>query len=271
MTEVLPEIAEQDAAGETARIYDDIRSRMGVPMVALFYRNLAAIDGALEWMWAVIRPMVDDGRLESAAASVASQGHCARIGPLSVADPATARAASDIVAAYNRANPFNLTCAMVLGQCLSSSRSTPPDAAIPAGHLPPAVATLPAMVALDAIPTEVMTRLAALETPDTRGDGIVASLYRHLAHWPDLLAAAAEALAPRFGDGGVQTAARAVAARASELAPHLLADTGIPALPDALEANRAVVSRSVERFSRRIPEMIVAGRLLAAAMGENGE
>ena len=48
----LAEVSEKDAGGRIADLYDDIRRVTGVHSVALVYRALAAIPGALEMVWA---------------------------------------------------------------------------------------------------------------------------------------------------------------------------------------------------------------------------
>ena len=52
----LPELPESEATGDKARIYGEIRTLGGVPMVALIYRHLATLPGALEWMWEALSP-----------------------------------------------------------------------------------------------------------------------------------------------------------------------------------------------------------------------
>jgi len=69
----LAELAERDAAGEQADIYAQMRRLGGVPMVALIFRHLATLPGALEWMWGAIGPAWRTGQLQEAAWNVASE------------------------------------------------------------------------------------------------------------------------------------------------------------------------------------------------------
>jgi len=69
----LPELAERDASGETAAIYAEIRRLGGVPMVALIFRHLATLPGALEWMWAALGPSWRSGELQEAAWRIAPE------------------------------------------------------------------------------------------------------------------------------------------------------------------------------------------------------
>src|SRR6187401_2135555 len=65
--ELLQELPEAHATGELRRIYAEIRSLSGVPIVALSYRHLATIPGALEWAWALLEPAMRAGAVQEAA------------------------------------------------------------------------------------------------------------------------------------------------------------------------------------------------------------
>ena len=262
--DILQEVPEAGAPERVATLYDQIRRGMRVPMVALFYRNLAGIDGALEWMWDVIAPLLDDGRLAVTAARIARTGTLDPLSPLDAAPGAI-----DVIDAYNRANPLNFTCAAILAHLLAGERASggpnrggAESSVVPLCDAPEA---LPEMVETTAISPALQSGIGLLETSDTAGDGIIPSLYRHLAHWPDFLGEAIGALAPRFADGSLQTAARKIATAGREETAALIAGATIAPLPAALVTHRDAVSTSVEKFSRRIPEMIVVGRLLATA------
>ncbi len=268
---MLLEVPEDAAPPPIAHLYGEIRTHMGVPFVALFYRNLAGIDGALAWMWDAIAPLLASGDLQRVAARISrtGAGRPLHLSPgLSAGDR---RAVGAVVAAYNRANPINYTCAALLDHILSgrSREATVPRTSISDGPLLPlAPDSVPPMVAPDAFPPDLRAAVGRLESADTTGDGIVPSLYRHLANWPGFLGAAATALSERFDDGSILTSARAVAAAGRREAPLLIAGQDIAPVPANLMAHRAAVTDSVEKFSRRIPEMIVVGRLLAAALEE---
>ena len=51
----LPEISERDASGRVAELYDEIRRTIGLPLVNLVYRVLAASE-RLEDTWAELAP-----------------------------------------------------------------------------------------------------------------------------------------------------------------------------------------------------------------------
>ena len=50
-------ISENDATGEIAEIYNDIRTALGNGVVNLIWRHLATIDGALPWVWQAVKPL----------------------------------------------------------------------------------------------------------------------------------------------------------------------------------------------------------------------
>jgi hypothetical protein len=242
---------------------------MRVPFVALFNRNLAGIDGALEWMWDLVSPLLTSGRLEAAAATMAQSSVLQSPPRLPKASPIDQAAINQIIAAYNRANPLNFTCAAILGHVLAGTKGFSdglrPEATHGVAHLPDAPDQVSPMVSPEDFPAALRAGVASLETSDTAGDGIVPSLYRHLANWPSFLEAATETLAPRFADGSLKSVAREVSAAGQAQAASLIAGRDLAPLPNALIERREAVSESVAKFSRRIPEMIVVGRLLAAA------
>jgi hypothetical protein len=267
-TTLLREISEGAAPEPTATLYREIRRDMRVPVVALFYRNLAGIDGALNWMWDVVAPLLKSGRLEATAAHIAKTGTLVPLTPLAATAPAIG-----VIDAYNRANPLNFTCAAILAHLLAGEGSNGSDTATQSvtsdATLCAAPTQLPEMVATESMSPELRTAISRLETSDTAGDGIIPSLYRHLANWPDFLDHAVNALGPRFADGSLQTVAREIAAVGRAQTAVLIAGAKIAPVPAALLDQREAVSVSVEKFSRRIPEMIVVGRLLDGATKED--
>jgi hypothetical protein len=118
----LPEIPEADATGRVAELYDDIRAVLGLPLVNLVYRHLAAL-GCLEAAWTQLRPNLSDAAVDAAANEL--------IAPARIDFPPFSAAALEAVglrhsevatlletfAAYNHANPRNLLalCALLNG------------------------------------------------------------------------------------------------------------------------------------------------------------
>ena len=273
---LLAELPEAQAAGEARRIYAEIRRLCAVPMVALIYRHLATIPGALEWAWAALGPALRSGRLQRQAWRLAADvatPPCAisraalRSVGLGAADEAAIAAVLD---AYNRANPVNilaLRClALQLGNEAAGAPATAADA--PAWTPPPAPAPLPPMVEPQAMDADV--RALVLLLTDRAEDAAAPSplwpsLYRHLARWPALLGCASLVVTPAFAavDAAAQRLREQVEAAALALARGLPAP---PELPPPAGAARAQVLLAIERFTQRIPEMVVIGTLLRRAL-----
>ena len=50
-------IPEEDASGDIATLYADLRATLGVPFVNLIWRHLATIQGGLAWAWTLVKPL----------------------------------------------------------------------------------------------------------------------------------------------------------------------------------------------------------------------
>ena len=119
---LLAELPESDAAGELRRIYGEIRRLSGVPMVALIWRHLATLPGALEWAWSLVEPAMRAGAVQQAAWQLAAQARVPRQAAIAAAalraagiGEADERAIAEVLDAYNRANPVNF----MMVRCLS--------------------------------------------------------------------------------------------------------------------------------------------------------
>ncbi len=119
----VPAIPEDQAQGEIAALYGDIRATLGVPVVNLIWRHLATFPGGLAWAWGSVKPHYVSG-------AVKAEGRALRDG-LTLADlpawpPAVLRAAGlsaedevvigRILDTYERANAMNLIALSALNQ-----------------------------------------------------------------------------------------------------------------------------------------------------------
>ncbi len=265
---LLPELPEGEARGEIANIYAEMKHLGGVPMVALIFRHLATIPGALEWAWDAIGPLWREGRLQEAAWKMARQVSLKPLAPM----PREALAALGVdeagvceirivVDAYNVANPENMLSILCLLRLLHGARRTGTLGIRP--WTPPAApGPLVAMTDVKAMTPAVTALLDLVAAPnEAGGPRVVQSLYRHFGHRPAFLALAVTLLKQRFDDGSidgsVDTIREAMKAKARDLARACSA----PPAPDA------GIQAVCERFSSRvIPQMIVVGRLLDQAL-----
>lgn len=272
---LLEELPESRATGEVRRIYAEIRRLSGVPMVALIYRHLATIPGALEWSWRLIEPAMRAGVLQRKAWQLAQDA----VIPHQPAIPAAALRAAGITPdderqiaavldAYNRANPVNIMAVRCLSLHLAGKSSCAADAAPwPEWQPPPALPALPAMIDPAAMPPTVR-QLAQLLTDrgaQAAPSPLWPSLYRHLAHWPAFLGYAAVIIPPAFDaiDAAASRLQRQVDAATAGMGRGLVPppDLAAPAGEQARQLQSAI-----DQFSRRIPEMVVIGGVLRRAL-----
>lgn len=259
MTDPLPAIAEADATGAVAVMFADIRAVTGVGVVNLIWRHLATIPGGLDWAWGTIRPRYADGALAEAADQLRAGLALPDLGRIVLPDPA----AGLIIAAYDRTNGRAL-----LALCALIARLDGVAAAPQAEHQPRFEddLPLPPLPALAALPAELASLVLRLNLMGAgRPDPILASMYRHLAYWPELLAT----LEPRLD----------ALDRAGRLRPMIVAalDAGraagqafAPALaemPALAAADRPLVRAALARFAEdALARMVViCGAIQAAA------
>lgn len=264
----LPELPEREVTGEKASIYAEMKRLGGVPMVALIFRHLATLPGALEWTWNAIGPAWRTGRLQETAWRISRE---APLEPIA-AMPRAALTALDVndagldeirvaLAAYNRANPENMLSILCLLRLLDGSTASRPLEAR-AWTPPPAPGPLVPMTDIATMPRAVSDVLDLVAAPgEPGGPRVVQSLYRHFGHRPAFLALAVTLLRQRFDDGSIDRSVGAIRGAMSSAADDIV--RGVPASPAPHPGIRPVC----ERFGGAvIPQMIVVGRLLDEAL-----
>jgi hypothetical protein len=272
---LLAELREPEASGAVRHIYGEIKRLCAVPMVALIYRHLATIPGALEWSWAVLEPVMRAGLIQQQAWHFAS----AAVIPRDAAIPRAAlraaglgasdeRAIAAVLDAYNRANPVNLMAVRCLALHLAgNAEPAPAAAALPAWQPPAPLQPLPPMIDPQAM-TPTVRELALLLTD--RGSSsapstLWPSLYRHLAHWPAFLGYASVLVPPHFPE--IDTAATRLRQQIDKAAAELARCMTPPRdLPAPAAEQRVQLQAAIDQFSPRIPEMVVIGGLLRRAL-----
>ncbi len=256
---MLEEIREDEAAGETAAIYASIRATLGAPVVNYIWRHLATIEGALPWCWGVVSaaaPLIQAAIPASHQLTgllIVERG--LHVAATALPPPAGFDA---VVETYNRGNAWNLLSMTLLAAARSghfvdaqSPGAAPP--ALPALDVPP----YPRAEALDDRVQACIARLAG--AGPAAASGVRPSLWVHLGLWPDLLTDVERRCHPVL-------ASSAFAAAHAELlrgVPGLLGvDVPAPS-PDPLPGE-APTDRAIRVFRRRIAEMVLIGRMLAA-------
>ena len=216
-------IAEEDAVGEVAEIFADIRDTMDIPLLTSIWRTLVSVDGGLKSAWNAAKPLYQSGYPQAALASIVNSDKLPVLEPLvpgqlecagvSAEDLAQVRA---IVAAYNRSNGMNM---LALSCLVAEPSGLPLPKPEPASSLtwPPLCRLLPKAE----ISPEVWKLLLAINRFGSVNGGGLATLWRHLAHWPGLLSILQASFAPLHRIGRLEESVCAVHEQSHNLAARM--------------------------------------------------
>lgn len=267
MSDPVPAIAEADATGVARDIFDDIKATLSIPVVNLIWRHLATMDGGLEWAWTAAKPIYTSGAAEVAGDRLRAALHPPMPTPLPRGalslvglHPDARRTARAVVAAYDRGNALNLMALTALVTDPVGGAADTPAATSAKGD----DVSLPPVLSAGDVSEETWRMVLALNTFGARPDDpILATLYRHLAHWPGFLALIHAGLAPLEASGEIRrsiTQARDFA-RAEGGRLVQLAVTTSPTASPRHEAAAASISEFADHvICRMVPIGIALGR-----------
>ncbi len=278
MKDDLPEVPENQASGALRGLYQDIRLVLGVPMVNLIFRHIATLPGCLEWVWRTLRPAYvsgEMGRLGNALLmnlALPAQPLLSAFALRAVGVTRTdEKTISGILGAYNRANSMNVialhTLLNLMRDCEHDLRSHVSAHPTSKGDRARVETTekIPPMLSIEEM--DESARGLVLELMSLRPKGnvpVIASLYRHLAHWPGYLALVITVLRPMGAKGTLErlvdktrslaeAEAKTMAARLTTSSPSLFVDGEL----------KASLEKSLRFFAGDlIVEMIPIGKLL---------
>jgi hypothetical protein len=269
---LLPELAETQATGRIATIYDEIRRFSGVPYVSSLQRYLATLPGVLEWAWGTLRPAMVSGVIPETGWGLAADLRLPPASPVSVQrlrdwaiDAAGLASIRNIAANFVRVSPVNL----VTGACirLLVTGTAPSGPGLSAAWTPPAMLPpMPGNVDPNALPPGQRAVLMRFAT-EVAGTPFIPALYRQVAHWPQVLAWLAAELGPRLAAPETAAARTAFQAAARDAAPGIVATLRAPpgdAPPDAGTAQQVLAA--VARYAETSPEMTLFGQLMLDAL-----
>lgn len=233
---MIAEIPESEATGAVARCFADIRQRLGVPVVNLIWRHLAAL-GEIEACWDRVRDDIALIERHGAALNAAARDLIAPMpapAPLDWVSPGP-----QILVSYERGNSMNLaTVRLLLGCPAPAGKGSLP-------HAPEQVPPVPRFASLPAALQSAIERLAAAGPgADT---GILPTLWVHLACLPDLLGAISATIPRTLADERFRSAHASLTARPASGAASGLSETA---------------ALTLQRFNRRIGEMLLIGLYL---------
>jgi hypothetical protein len=203
----VPAITERDATGEAAEIFEDIRNTLDVEVVNLIWRHLATIPGGLAWVWHSLKPLYR-GPAIGPAEHIRSNLMLPRVPPFSsdtlVAAGLDVSAVSSIRAildSYRHTNALALVCFSAFLARFGTARTSPVETSLSAGrggsYVRPGRVTLPRLVPIAEMSPSLANLIHELNGFGEDSDpALVASMYRHLAHWPAYLALVRTLLVP---------------------------------------------------------------------------
>lgn len=270
----LPEIKEDDATGEIAALYDDIRAVVNVPMVNLIFRHMATVPGCLMWAWGTIRPLYVGGEILNAAAALTANvlpGHAA---DLNTPIANTNLSSADVVAidrvldAYGRANPMNLIGLKIIDLALDGTSQSPGTSKGPALNKsdlikPKGLIELLPMVDPATSPFRTHYALHNLAHQIHGGDtGVIPSLYRHFGQWPGFLENLEGALTPLFADDTFERAAQTMQRTGEANALTLYETLPLPDMAQPDSSSATALKRLIGQFPPNICRMTVLATLL---------
>lgn len=258
-------IAEAEATGETAAIFADIRATMHIPLITSIWRTLFDVEGGLRAAWDATKPLYETGQPATALIRLRETAELPIPSTPFVKDKTfqddllSIRA---IVDAYNRSNGMNL---IALTAMVVPPSGDPPNMSEPAPL--PSWPDLPRLLPRDEIPESTWTFLEQINSfgamPDASG---LATLWRHLAHWPDFLKAVRAAFGLLQADGTMQRSMESVftmaQAEGARLA-HLRSEPVV--MPDDA---RQMIEHYVATPAR-VARMVTLGHGLAAWLRES--
>jgi len=259
MIDRFPGIAEGDARGELAATFADIRATIGVPVVNLVWRHLATIDGGLDWAWRSVRPLYVSGDVFMLAGTVRAGLVLPGLGSLVGPEPAGIDA---VLASYDHSNTVNL---VALSALLADARAGQAVAGHAAPLVAPQVRLSPLLAEKDVAPETWRRVLALNRLGDAPSPAILASMYRHLAHWPSFLARIEVALTPAAADGSLARTISANRALAERLGASVRDRLGSP---NADDVTRREARHAVAAFvEHAIAKMVTICRAIRVARG----
>lgn len=266
-------ITEADASGDIATLYADIRATLGVGVVNLIWRHLATIDGALPWAWGAVRPLYAEGIIEAEAERLRERMRLLDLPRVpsevlaSVGIDATALGGvKTVLATYDRSNTMNLLALSALLASLDGNVAS--GVQVAAGRAGGAEAAMPKLLTEADVAPETWALVLRLNMLGERDEGrVLASMYRHLAHWPGVLSLAWTMLSPADADGSLSGAIAdnlaTAKARARALASRLKASSAADLPP----AERAAARKAITLFvDHPIGKMVTICRMLRLAI-----
>ena len=184
-------IDENEAVGVVADIFLDIRQTMKIPLVTSIWRGLADIDNSLETIWTMAKPIYQTEKVEKKLKAIISKIGLPLPSPLEKDELENCgltrqdwEQISIILKAYNRSNGMNMVAlhAMIKLNFPKISVNTKSNGKINWPEIP----KLMHREQIGDNTWDLICNVNSLCAPNGKKSH-VATLWRHLAHWPTFL------------------------------------------------------------------------------------
>ena len=269
----VPAITEAAATGETALIFADLRATLGVNVVNLIWRHIATFPGALPWAWGTVKPVYVSGgvameaqRLKAGLSIPALPDWPNAVLRCAGIDAAGEASIRRILASYNRSNAMNLVALSALVRRIDGAPAdTRTDTAFPEQPQEATIeGALPKLLTLDEVAADTADLVRRINLLGDRDQGrILASMYRHLAHWPGVLALGYTHLAAFAADGRLEKMAAQAIDLGERAGARLQAGMTVLPPPDTTDEIRRAATDFIEHA---IGKMVPVAALLMAVM-----
>lgn len=230
-------ISEAEATGETAAMFAEIRKTTQIPLLTSIWRILAGVDEGLAPVWQASKPIYESGQAIAALQKMIAQvdlpvpslpaSQLIKRANFSAKELLQIKAIIDV---YNRSNGLNF-----LGLSAITYESSRSYKAYPVPVDAPSYPQLPALLGQHDMSQATWDFLHKINefgaSPDEPG---LATVWRHLAHWPAFLSHVHDGLAPLQDNGTITHCIHqmlAIARTEGQRLAHLKGDVVIKDFP----------------------------------------
>ena len=260
----LPEVMPQDADPRVSAIYEDIQRTLRVPFVNQVFRLLANDPEYLEAAWRYVAPVARSRDFERAAGELRGKAVLEDL-------PHFEAARWQVLGDTERVRRFTDSIQYVLPKLLLVTSLLDPESRSAAGTwtatsmLPPGVAEAAEKIEMvDPNGASEPVRRLLEDILNRHGHPAVATYFRSLGHWPELLEAIWEELRPIVGQTVYREHSAALVEHAFQLAAGLRPEGAPPAAPSSSAAVLGVFRRRI------IPDLLVDATLIRRMLGAGG-
>jgi hypothetical protein len=268
-------IREDEATETIASIFADIRETLNVEVVNLVWRHLATMPGALEWVWGTLKPLYKGPAIVKAEL-VHQNLNLPRL-PMLSRDVLTAAGLDDaalasIFAILDSCQHTNALALCASPHCLLALKGSARRPDLWSAPQRDEVGSIRRVALPRLVPIAEMPPATARLVHELNGFGedsdfaLVASMYRHLSHWPTYLALIRTLLAPLHESGKLKSLVAEARILGWEHGRDLASDIPLTSPPQEVES----VLAAVRRFVRHpIARMTGVCSLVRRAMDES--